>query len=120
MREELELFAHNLNVYMEMYGYNQVTLGEAVDKANTTVAEWVHGRKFPRIDTLDKLCELFHCKRSDLLEKYTTEETIKQSEMENRLATYLQKLNPDGYENLLRYLEDMNPKFFKDGDDDVQ
>lgn len=102
MREELELFARNLNVYMDMYGYNQITLGEAVNKANTTVAEWVHGRKFPRIDTLDKLCELFHCKRSDLLEKYTTDESIEEDAVNNQLNEFIAKLNKDGREHLLR------------------
>ena len=120
MREELELFAHNLNVFMDTYGYTQTRLAEEVGVSVPTVHDWCHAKKSPRWGKIDIMCKLFHCKRSDLVEKYTTEETIKQSEMENRLATYLQKLNPDGYENLLRYLEDMNPKFFKDGDEDVQ
>lgn len=120
MREELELFAHNLQVYMDKYHYTQAALGEATGNSNTTVNDWVKGRKFPRFDKLTKLCELFHCKPSDLLEKYTTEETIRMSEMETRLMEYMQKLNADGYEHLLRHFEDMNPKFFKDGDEDVQ
>lgn len=119
MREELELFAHNLNVYMDMYGYNQTTLANKIDVGVTTVSDWVHGRKFPRINTLDKLTELFHCMRSDLLEKYTTEETIQQNEMEKKIMEYISQLNSDGYEHLLRYFADMNPKFFR-GEDDVQ
>ena len=120
MREELELFAHNLNVYMNKYGLSQLELAEKLGKSTSIVNDWCHAKKFPRLSTLDEMTKLFGCKRSDLLEKYTTEEAIKQSERENRLMKYLQKLNPDGYENLLRYLEDLNPKFFKDGDEDVQ
>lgn len=120
MREELELFAHNLDVFMNKYGYNQTTLANKLEVGVTTVADWVHGRKFPRIDKMNKLCEVFHCKPSDLIEERMTKETIRLNEMENRLSTYIKKLNADGYSNLLRYLEDMNPKFFKDGDEDVQ
>lgn len=120
MREELELFAHNLNVFMNRYGYTQVSLGEAVGNSNTTVNDWVHGRKFPRIDKLDKMCELFHCKRSDLLEKYTTDESIEEDAVNNQLNEFIAKLNKDGREHLLRYFEDMNPKFFKGGEEDVQ
>ena len=119
MREELELFAHNLRVYMEHYGYNQTTLGQAVGKALTTVADWTHGRKFPRIETLDKLCEVFHCKRSDLVEKYTTEETIHQADIENELVSYLNRLNPLGYQRVLQYVQDLSDKYFEDGDADA-
>ena len=114
MRESLELFAHNLNFYMNRYGYNQVTLAKKLNKANSTVADWVHGRKFPRIEMLDKLTEVFHCKRSDLLEHYTTEETVRQSELSDRLTKYLHMLNADGMEKVLTYLEDLNPKFFRE------
>ena len=120
MREELELFAHNLNVFMDTYGYTQTRLAEAVGVSIPTVNDWCHAKKSPRWGKIDAMCELFHCKRSDLLEKYATTESIKQSAMEQRLTKYMQRLNPDGYENILRYLEDMNPKFFKDGEENVQ
>ena len=114
MREELELFSHNLRVYMEKYHYTQAALGEATGNSNTTVNDWVKGRKFPRFDKLTKLCELFHCNPSDLLEKYTTEASIEQSIIEKKVDHYLTMLNEDGKEHLLRYLEDLNPKFYKD------
>lgn len=119
MREELTLFAHNLQVYMDMYGYSQASLSDSVGVGHTTVNDWCHGRKFPRIGTLDKLCELFHCKRSDLIEKYTTAETIKANALETELHEYMSKLNPEGMEHMLRYFKDLNPKFFK-GEEDVQ
>ena len=119
MREELELFSHNLNVYMNRYGYNQTTLANKIGVGITTVSDWVHGRKFPRIGKLDQLTELFHCKRSDLLEKYTTEESIANEETMNRLMAYFSRLNPEGCKKALEYFEDLNPKFYEDGDSDV-
>ena len=38
MREELELFAYNLNVFMNKYGYNQTTLANKLEVGVTTVA----------------------------------------------------------------------------------
>ena len=120
MREELELFAHNLNVYMDKYGYNQTTLANKIGVGVTTVSDWVHGRKFPRIDKIDMLCKLFHCNRSDLLEKYTTEETIAEADRFKRLMAYYNALNELGKQNLERFMEDTHPKYKKDGDSDVQ
>ena len=120
MREELELFAHNLNVYMNKYGLNQLELAEKLGKSTSIVNDWCHAKKFPRLSTLDEMTKLFNCKRSDLLERYTTEETIKASEIENEINGYIAKLNGPGREHLLRYFQDMNPKFFKGGEEDVQ
>lgn len=118
MRRELDLFAHNLGVFMEKYSYNQTTLANKLDVGVATVNDWVHGRKFPRIGTLDRLTEIFHCKRSDLLEKYTTEESIQQTQMAERLLAYMNALNQEGYEKALTFFEDLNPKFYR-GEDDV-
>ena len=35
----------------------------------TTASEWKLGKKVPRMDKIDKLCVLFNCKRTDLLEE---------------------------------------------------
>lgn len=118
MRRELDLFAHNLGVFMDKYDYNQTSLANRLNVGVATVNDWVHGRKFPRLGTLDRLTELFHCKRSDLLEKYTTEESIQQTQMMERLMSYMTKLTPDGYEKLLTFFEDLNPKFYR-GEEDV-
>ncbi len=120
MREELELFAHNLNIFVNKYNYTQTSLANDLGVSVTTVNEWIHGRKFPRIDKLDKMCELFRCKRSDLLEKYTTYESIEEDAVNNQLNGFIQMLNADGKKHLLQYFKDLNPKFYKDGDEDVQ
>lgn len=119
MREELELFAHNLRVYMDTYGFTQTSLANELDVGVTTVNEWVHGRKFPRFGKISMLTELFHCTVGDLMENYTTEETIRRSEMEKRLVSYMSRLNSDGYEKALTFFEDLNPKFYI-GEDNVQ
>ena len=33
-----------------------------------SVSYWLNGSKIPRAETVDKLCDLFGCKRSDLIE----------------------------------------------------
>ena len=118
MRDELELFAHNLNVFMDRYKYTQTSLADAIGVANTTVSEWCNGRKFPRIGRIDQLTELFHCRRSDLLERYTTEESIQMARTQERLMAYMKRLNSEGYEKALTFFEDLNPKFYE-GEQDV-
>lgn len=118
MRDELELFAHNLKVYMDRYGFTQSQLADAVGVGRTSVSEWCNGRKFPRIGRIDQLTELFHCRRSDLLERYTTEESIQMARTQERLMAYMKRLNSEGYEKALTFFEDLNPKFYE-GEQDV-
>ena len=37
--------------------------------SQATVSNWCKGIKTPRMDKIDKICEFFNCKRSDLMEE---------------------------------------------------
>ena len=63
-----EIFAKNLVYYLSMYGKEQKEVAEAIDVPTSTFNEWVRGKKYPRIDKIEKLANYFRIKKSDLIE----------------------------------------------------
>lgn len=114
MKEELELFAKNLNTYLEYYDLTQAELADRLGYSTAAVSHWCNGLKFPRLGTIDKMTELFKCRRSDLLEREVDPTTIETTARLVRLYKIMEKLNADGVDKVLTYLEDLNPKFYKD------
>lgn len=63
-----EIFAKNLVYYLSMYGKEQKEVAEAIGVPTSTFNEWVRGKKYPRIDKIEKLANYFKIKKSDLIE----------------------------------------------------
>lgn len=68
-----EVFASNLNYYMNENGKSRKDVAEAIDVSYFTLTDWVKGKKFPRMDKVEKLAQYFGVKISDLIEKRTIE-----------------------------------------------
>lgn len=64
-----EIFSKRLLYYMNYYKMSQKALASKMDVSEATVSNWVKGIKSPRIDKVDKLCEVFNCRRVDLIEE---------------------------------------------------
>lgn len=62
------LFANNLRYYMKKSEMTQVDLAKYMNVSTASISNWCKGIKLPRMDKVDKLCELFHIRRSDLME----------------------------------------------------
>lgn len=76
MSKELskQVFSRNLKRYMESSGKNQKELAEIAGVTAPTFNEWIKGKKFPRIDKVQRLADYFGIKKSDLIEERLTEE----------------------------------------------
>lgn len=69
------VFSKRLRYYLEKYQMTQVELAKRLGVGTTSVYNWCNGIKTPRMDKVDAMCDIFHCKRSDLIEeKEDTEE----------------------------------------------
>lgn len=64
-----EVFSKNLQFYMEQSGKTQKELAEIMGVTAPTFHEWVKGKKFPRIDKVQKLADYFGILKSDLIEE---------------------------------------------------
>lgn len=63
-----EVFAKNLAHYLAMANMSQADLVKKMGYKPATVSDWINGKKFPRIDVIEALAELFDVNKSDLLE----------------------------------------------------
>ena len=66
-----EVFSKRLRYYMNKYSINQAELAKKLGVGTTSVYNWCSGIKTPRMDKVDKMCEIFSCSRSDLINDNT-------------------------------------------------
>ena len=66
-----ETFAKNLLYYINKNGVTQRDVAEVVDVSPSTFNEWIKGKKYPRIDKIEKLANYFRIQKSDLIEEHT-------------------------------------------------
>lgn len=64
-----ETMAKNLKFYIDKSGKSQKDLAEMVGVATSTFNDWVKGKKYPRIDKIEKLANYFRIQKSDLIEE---------------------------------------------------
>lgn len=62
-------FAKNLNRYLQKAGMNTADLASALSVPFSTVADWVHGRRYPRMDKVQAMADYFGILKSDLTEE---------------------------------------------------
>jgi repressor LexA len=77
-----EIFSRNLLYYLERKGKSQREVAEAIGVSTSAFNEWATGRKYPRIDKIEKLANYFRIQKSDLIEdkKPTDEQMLTDAE----------------------------------------
>jgi len=73
-----EIFANHLLYLLERQGKTQIDMARDLDVATGTVSSWVNGKKFPRVDVMQRIADYLNVRMSTLVE-------------ENGLAAYLQE-----------------------------
>jgi repressor LexA len=68
------LFSKNLKFYLQKYDYTQAALAQRLGVSSQTISNWCNGIKIPRMNKVDAMCEIFHCRRSDLMEEHSLSE----------------------------------------------
>lgn len=53
-----EIFKRNLNHYMELRGIDQAYIVDHLNLTASTVSDWVNGKKYPRVDAMQRLADL--------------------------------------------------------------
>lgn len=67
------IFASNLKKYMEMHKKTRREVSDALGVSYYTFSDWVNGKKYPRMDKVEKLAAYFGILKSDLIEEKTEE-----------------------------------------------
>lgn len=81
-------FASNLRRYMEINGKSRRDVSEAIGVSYYTLTDWVNGKKYPRMDKVEKLAEYFGIMKSDLIE----DKKEKPTAQGDRLSKEMQEL----------------------------
>lgn len=68
-----DIFASNLKRYMEENGKSRRDVSEAIGVSYYTFTDWVKGKKYPRMDKVEKLATYFGILKSDLIEEKTAD-----------------------------------------------
>lgn len=68
-----EVFARNLQYYMEQRGKSQKELAEILNVSTSAFNDWMKAKKYPRIDKIEMLANYFNILKSDLIEEKTKE-----------------------------------------------
>lgn len=89
-KDFLAVFSRRLRHYLSINDMTQKELARKLGVGTTSVYNWVNGVKSPRMDKVDAMCELFHCRRSDFLEDTPT-------------SPYIEALSPADHEFLEAY-----------------
>lgn len=85
----------------------QLELAEKLGISNKTVSSWECGRTEPRMEMIEKICNVLHCTKSDLVDEQPT--VIMGSDaMANRVLKYaemLHALSPEARDRILHYID---------------
>lgn len=65
-----KIFAQNFNYYLTINGKNQNDIVRDFGITASTVSDWANGKKYPRVDKMQKLADYFGILKSDLTEEH--------------------------------------------------
>ena len=76
-----EIFVKNLRFFMEARGITQADICRELEVSSATASDWCSGKKYPRVDAMQRLADLLGVRFSSL----TTEDGIESYEDDQRL-----------------------------------
>lgn len=69
-----EVFANNLRKFIKMSGKDRKEVAESLGVPYSTLTDWANARKYPRINSIEKVADYFGVSKSDLIEDFTQKE----------------------------------------------
>ena len=104
-----DVFAKNLKKYMQLNGKTRNEVCQALGLKYTTFADWINGKKYPRMDKIEMLANYFGIKKSDLIEdndSFLIEyDECSNTNIEEKLLAYERNI---AMTNLLNEIKEMN------------
>ena len=89
-----DIFAENLNYYMDKYEKTRKEVSEAIGVSYFTFTAWATGKKYPRMDSVEKIAKYFGVLKSDLIEK--KDENFRKMQQKNRPQRTENETRPGG------------------------
>ena len=106
-----EIFAKNLNYYIDKSGKDRRQLAEIWKVPYSTLTGWVNAQKYPRIDKIEMMADYFGILKSDLIEEKLTEEKEKDNDI---LADIIVRMRTDeNFSSLVKSIYLLDPAKLK-------
>lgn len=96
-------FAENLTYFLKERDKTQADLYKHMNVSSAVVSNWCTGKKLPRMDKIQSICNFLGIEKSDLLED--RQEKAKKDEMLKRAAQYLDAMTDQEQMQALDYLK---------------
>ena len=64
------VFAENLKAYLNSKGYTQLDLATYMNCSSSTVSDWCNGKKYPRVDKMQRMADWLGIQMSDLTSEH--------------------------------------------------
>ena len=100
-----EIFAKNLQRYIEHSGKDRRELAEEWGFPYSTVSEWLNARKYPRIDRIEIMADYFGILKSDLIED-KSEKEFEEYKKNDAITDIVLRLRKD--DDFLKLVESLN------------
>lgn len=85
--ENKSVLSKNIKKYITKSGKDRMTIAEELDLSYSTLTDWINGKKYPRINNIERLAAYFNVSKVDLIEDF---EEIKKDN--DTLSTIIVKL----------------------------
>lgn len=106
MKEINRNISRNISNYLDTLNVTQTELAKMLGCSNTTVSMWIQGNSTPRMDKIDKMCEIFHCERQDLLrETPKTKEEIEEDRVADMFIKAFNGLNAEQRLQVMAFIQ---------------
>lgn len=100
-----QVFAQNLRQYLEAKGLSQLDLAAHMGCSSSTVSDWCNGKKYPRVDKMQRIADFLGIRMSELTSPPTE---IGYNDFTYALYHETKELTPENQEKLLEMA-----RFFK-------
>jgi len=101
--EYSKVVAANLRRLAYDHGKTQMDIAKDLGVNQATVSCWMNGRRTPKVDTIDRLCEYFNCIRDDIMEPYVPKPLPHLTKKEREVA-YAYREAPDSIKDSILIL----------------
>jgi transcriptional regulator with XRE-family HTH domain len=81
------ILARNLKKFISKSGKDRRVIAEELNLSYSTLTDWINGKKYPRINSIERLADYFGVSKSELIEDF---EEIKKDN--DRLVSIIVKL----------------------------
>lgn len=100
-----QIFAQNLRQYLDIKGLTQSELAELMGCSSSTVSDWCNGKKYPRVDKMQRIADFLGVRMSELTSSL---DEIGYNDFSYALFHESKELTPQNQEKLLEMA-----RFFK-------